>query len=141
MSIAWVIGLSVLGLVVLVVVLRKPKKQAPKSDLMAFAESFNQGVFPNGNRDHDEGARMIHDIVGGAMSLAECREVFIKAAIIANMQSDVVAHLERRYGEKLNTEQRNSIAGYLAIRMLAMASGPNMVVRRQPNGVITFGPA
>ncbi len=140
MSLAWIIALVVLAVIVLIVVARRPKKTEARSELIAFAESFNTGVFPNGKADHDEGARMVHDIVGGTMTLDECRDVFIKAAIMAGMQNDVVAHLQRRYGERLSEEQRSSIAGYLAIRILAMASGPGMVVRRQPNGVISFGP-
>lgn len=140
MSYAWIIALVVLAVIVLAVVARRPKKTEARSELIAFAESFNKGVFPNGKADHEEGARMIHEIVGGTMTLDECRDLFIKAAIMASMQNDIVAHLQRRYGERLNDEQRSSIAGYLAIRILAIASGPGTVVRRHPDGVISYGP-
>ncbi len=138
MIITWVTVIGVVG-GILVFMLRKHKNAEPKNDLHDFAESFNKQVFPMGKADHEEGAKMVHEIMAGIMPLAECRDVFIKAAIVAQMQSDVVAHLSLRYGDTMTADQRNSIAGYLAIRMLSIASGPDMVVRREPNGVISFG--
>ena len=82
---------------------------------------------------------MVYEIIGGAIALDECRSVFIKAALMAHMQSNVVEHLERRYGSRLSQANRDGIAGYIALRLLALANGMGHDIRRHENGIIEFG--
>lgn len=83
---------------------------------------------------------MVHEIVGGTMTMDECRALFVKAAIMAGMGGDLSGHLERNYGNRLTELQLKTISGYIVLRILAMASGPGTVMRRHDDGTITYGP-
>lgn len=119
----WILGLTVVGLLVLYVYVDHQKKSKAHKKLFDMAHSMNAGIFPNGKVDHQEGASIVYELIGQKMSLDECREIFIKAAIFSNISDDVKGHLERRYGNRLTGDDVEAIIGFLAFRKMMIAMG------------------
>ncbi len=119
----WILGLIVVGLLILYVYVDHQKKTKAHKQLFDMAHSVNAGIFPNGKEDQEEGAMIVHEFIDRKMSLDECREIFIKAAIFSNISDDVKGHLERRYGNRLTGDDVERIIGFLAFRKVMIAMG------------------
>lgn len=137
MTVLWIIGAIVVVFYV-IGMFEWAQKTVPSKGLIAHSQAFAQEIFPNGKADHDAGASMIHEIMERTMPLDECRDVFIKAATAAHMGANVMSQVQRLYGSRLDRHKRSSIAGYIAIRTLAMETGDEFNLRRHPSGVIMY---